>query len=135
MHAAVGEGVYEGFNEFEIFGATGGRLDHTLANIQLAASLAQKGIKHIIHGPGYCVAAINNSTVEFDDSYEGYISVFAHSDVCLGVCIEGLKYEVDDAKFTNSFSLGVSNEFIGKNSKISVGNGTLVIVYTDKKGE
>lgn len=135
MHAAIGEGIYEGFDEFEIFGATGGRLDHTFANIQLAASLAQKGIKHLIHGIGYNIVAVKNSSVSFDASNEGFVSVFSHSDVCLGVSIEGLKYELSDARLTNTFALGVSNEFIGKDSKISVEKGTLVIIYTDKKGE
>ncbi len=133
MHAAVGEGVYEGFADFEIFGATGGRLDHTVANIQLAASLAQKDIKHIIHGNGYNVVAVKNSEITFDESERGYISVFAHSDVCMGVSIKGLKYELDDARLTNTFSLGVSNEFTGKKSSISVEKGTLVIIYTSEE--
>ena len=135
MHAAVDEGIFKGYDKFEIFGATGGRLDHTLANIQLAVSLAQRGIKHIIHGEGYCIKAINDSFAEFDSSYNGYVSVFSHSDSCVGVSIEGLKYELSNVTLSNSFALGVSNEFIGKKSKISVKKGTLVIVYTNKKGE
>lgn len=133
MFAAIETGVSHGFNEFEIFGATGGRLDHTLANIQLAASLAQKGIKHLIHGDGYRIVALENGEVAFDESNSGYISVFAHSDVCSGVSIEGLKYELKDASLTNNFTLGVSNEFTGKKSKISVKNGTLVIIYTKER--
>lgn len=135
MYAAVCEGIANGFSEFEIFGATGGRLDHTVANIQLAASLADKGLKHLIHGNGYSIVALKNSFITFDASFSGYISVFSHSDVCMGVCIEGLKYELSDARLTNTFTLGVSNEFIGKESKISVEKGTLVIIYTDRKGE
>lgn len=132
MHAAVDEGIAAGFTEFEIFGATGGRLDHTLANVQLAASLAEKGLRHRIHGSGCCVVALNNSDIAFDADMSGYISVFAHSDVCTGVTIEGLKYELRDACLSNTFSLGVSNEFIGAESRISVENGILVIVYTCK---
>ena len=132
MHAAVSEGIKKGFGEFEIYGATGGRLDHTLANIQLAVSLAQKDIKHCIHGDGYCIVAVTDSQINFDASNSGYISVFAHSDVCASVTIEGLKYELKDSMLLNSFTLGVSNEFIGKKSKISVQKGTLIIIYTVK---
>ena len=135
MHAAVDEGINNGFNDFVIFGATGGRLDHTLANIQLAASLAEKGVNHIICSEYYCFKAVKNSFVEFDASYEGYISAFSHTDSCAGVSIEGLKYELSNATLLNTFALGVSNEFIGKKSKISVEKGTLIIVYTNKKGE
>lgn len=131
MYAAVEEGIKRGFERFEIFGATGGRLDHTLANIQLAAFLAKKNVEHRIHGDGYSIVAINASSVSFDAYFSGYISVFAHSDVCLGVTIEGLKYELKDDVLTNTFSLGVSNEFVGKESRVSVEKGIIVIVYTN----
>ena len=133
MYAAVEEGIKRGFERFEIFGATGGRLDHTLANIQLAALLAQKNVSHCVHGDGYSVVALNGSSISFDSSYSGYISVFAHSDVCMGVDIKGLKYELSDGRLTNTFSLGVSNEFIGKESRISVEKGIVIIHYTSKK--
>ena len=130
MYAAVEQGIAAGYRDFEIYGATGGRLDHTFANVQLAAYLAQKGFSHRIFGNGFGIVALNNSEIRFDSSMQGYISVFSHSDVCTGVTIENLKYELHGASLTNSFSLGVSNEFIGKESRISVENGTLIIIYT-----
>lgn len=130
MYAAVEQGIAAGFRDFEIYGATGGRLDHTVANVQLAAYLAQKGYSHRIFGNGFGIVALNNSEIFFDSSMQGYISVFSHSDVCTGVTIENLKYELHGASLTNSFSLGVSNEFIGKESRISVENGTLIVIYT-----
>ena len=130
MYAAIQEGIVDGCDEFEIYGATGGRLDHTIANIQLAAYLAQKGFAHKICGDGYGIVALNNSEICFDSTMSGYISVFSHTDVCMGVTIEGLKYELHDARLTSSFSLGVSNEFVGTDSRISVEKGTLIIIYT-----
>lgn len=133
LHAAVETGLKKGCSRFEIFGATGGRLDHTLANIQLSVSLAEKNIPHIIRGNGFSICAIKNEKIEFSSDMQGYISVFSHSDNCTGVSIKGLKYELDGASLSNNFALGVSNEFIGKNSVISVDNGTLVIIYGYQK--
>lgn len=129
MYAAVEAGIERGYSDFYIYGATGGRFDHTLANIQLIASLAQKGMNAKIIDGSTVITSICNSSLFFDGEYSGYISVFAHNDVCRGVSIKGLKYELDNAELSNSFPLGVSNEFIGKESAISVENGTLIIIY------
>ena len=129
MYAAVEVGMEYGCDRFEIFGAMGGRFDHSLANIQLAVSLAEKRISHVVRGNGFSVVAVRNGGIPFFSDMKGYISVFSHSDVCKGVTIKGLKYELENAELSNSFSLGVSNEFTGKDSSISVENGTLVIIY------
>ena len=43
MLAAVREGIRAGYSLFHIYCGTGGRLDHTLANLQVAAALSQEG--------------------------------------------------------------------------------------------
>lgn len=130
MDAAVSIGEKKGYREFKLYGALGGRIDHSIANIQLISSLANRNVKAEIYGSDAYITAIHNGTVEFDLKQKGYISVFSHSDVCTGVSIEGLKYELNDAELKNIFPLGVSNEFTDKPSKITVKNGTLVIVIT-----
>ena len=57
-------------------------------------------------------------------------SVFSMSDVSEGVTISGAKYELKDAELTNTFALGVSNQFIrGNETQLIVENGTLLIIY------
>ncbi len=129
MQAAVDKGIEIGFDNFVIYGATGGRLDHTLANIQLIASLAERGMKAEIKDGKTVIRAVCNSSVSFSEEYSGYISVFAHSDICSGVTVKGLKYELENAELKNNFALGVSNEFTGKKSFVSVECGTLILHY------
>lgn len=129
MHAAVETGIEREYKEFHIFGACGGRLDHTLANIQLIASLAERKINAFIHDGETVITAVCNDKICFPKKCKGYVSVFSHSDKCTEVYIKGLKYTLDNATLTNVFPLGVSNEFIGCESEIIIGNGTAIIIY------
>ncbi len=129
-HAAINIGIENGYDDFVIYGALGGRIDHSLANIQLIASLSQKNIKTEIRSGKTVMTAITNSSIRFNSSYKGYISVFSHTEKCEGVCLRGLKYPLENATLTNSFPLGVSNEFIGDDSKIIITKGTAIIVYS-----
>ncbi|MBR4858435.1 MAG: thiamine diphosphokinase [Clostridia bacterium] len=129
MYAAAEIGLEKGYKEFLIFGACGGRLDHTISNIQLAVSLTEKGNKCTIIDGETNITSIHNGTVEFSENNTGYISIFSHSDNCTGVTIKGLKYTIENQSLKNSFPMGVSNEFIGQKASVTVKNGTLVIIY------
>ena len=129
MLSAVREGVKKGYERFHIYRGTGGRIEHTIANMQLLTELSQSGKRGFLFGKDYIITAVTNGMLELPALASGFVSVFSHSDRAEGVCIEGLKYELQNAVLTNSFPLGVSNEFIGKKGKISVANGTLWIVF------
>ncbi len=133
MDAATVTGWGKGFREFHIYGGTGGkRFSHTFANIQLLSGIAIKGGKAFLHGEHDISTVIFNDSVEYDADMRGFISVFSLSDRAVGVNIEGLKYELKDGMLENSFALGVSNEFIGQKSRVSVENGLLLIVVEKK---
>ena len=129
MRSAVLEGMNAGYETFHIYGGTGGRIEHTIANMQLLAELSSGGKRGFLFGRDYIITALTNGTFVFPEHASGYVSVFAHSDRAEGVWLKGLKYELQDAVLSNSYPLGVSNEFIGKASSISVKTGTLLIVF------
>lgn len=125
---AVKKGFENGYNNFRIFGCIGGRLDHTLANIQTAAYIAKNGGKCTFVGDKECFTVIKNKSISFNEAYKGDISVFALEN-STGVNIKGLYYEMENGKLTPDFPLGTSNKFSGKASKISVKSGTLLIIW------
>ena len=127
--AAVRIGIEKGADTFIIYGGLGGRLDHTIANIQLICALNKKGYKAFLLGEHSVITIINDSEISFDSCLSGYVSVFAHSDTCEGVSIKGLKYCLDNARLKNSQALGVSNEFIGSPAKITVRSGALTVMW------
>lgn len=125
---AVKEGLKRGYQEFVIYGGSGGRLSHTIANIALLADLAAKGCSGLMIGQKTWHRVIRNSGISFDSSQRGYLSVFCLGDEAKGVFEEGLKYGLCDALLTKEYPVGVSNEFIGKESRVSVREGTLLLI-------
>ena len=81
------------------------------------------------------ITAITNGVLSFSPVPSGYISVFSYSEKSEGVYLQGLKYPLADATLTNTFPIGTSNEFIGESSRISVKNGTLMIVFPKEAKE
>mgnify|MGYP002447738690 CR=1 FL=1 len=129
MMLAIKLGLSRGYREFAIYGGLGGRLDHTIANIQSLTYLAGEGAAGILYGDSYALTVIKDSSFTVPKDATGMVSVFSLSDSSENVSIKGLKYEVDGVTLTNAFPLGVSNETTAKKGIISVGSGTLLILW------
>ncbi len=128
MLAAVKHGLKLGYRSFRLYGANGGRLEHTIANIQILKYLKERdAVGYIMDGTGMILLA-QNETITFRDTMEGYVNVFSLNEKAHGVTIRGLKYELEDVTLTNAMPLGISNEFTGATSEISVKDGTLLII-------
>lgn len=126
-------GLEKGYTEFVIYGCLGGRIDHTLGNIQVLSFLAKQGAHGTLAGDEFTIRTIMNDTLSFskelpENTAGNICSVFSLSDKSLNVSIKGLEYEVENITLTNSFPLGISNTFIGKNASISVESGTLAVI-------
>ena len=128
MHLAYLEGARRGYKKFKIYGGTGGRLDHTLANISLLLYAAERGHKMSLIDKLSSSIVIKNGEARLTGDVGKQISVFAMGGEARGVDIVGLYYEAHGATLTPSFSLGVSNHFIGKEARISVNDGALLVM-------
>lgn len=132
---AIIEGIKHGYDSFIICGSLGGkRLEHTIANIALAASYAKRGYDVTLTDGNYSVKPLHNGTLSFDEKHEGFVSVFPFYGNADGVSETGLKYPLCNATLDSSNpTLGVSNEFTGNKAEISVGNGTIIIIWQNGK--
>ncbi len=130
MTLAVKEGLARGYKSFVLFGALGGeRFDHTVANIQLLSFICSQGARGTVIHNNTVLTAFSNSEAVFSKENKGYVSVFSLCDESRGVNIENMKYSVENFTLTSNNPIGVSNEFIGKESRIAVEDGTLLVVY------
>lgn len=128
---AVRRALELGYTRILIFGGVGGRLDHTLANIQTLAFANQRGAEAFLFGEGYALTAMSVCTLSFDARYSGDLSIFCHGPEASGVCERGLKYSLDCATLSCDLPLGVSNSFTGESAELCVREGTLIAYWRD----
>ena len=130
MMLAVDYGYEKGYRNFVLFGALGGeRNDHSVANIQLLHYITSKGARGTIYHGNEVFRAFSDGTLSLPAELKGYVSVFSLSSESRGVTIRNLKYTVNDFTLCSYKPIGVSNEFLGKESEIEVKDGALLVVY------
>lgn len=129
---AIEHAISKGYRKIFVYGAIGGELDHTIANLAILADFTQRGIDIAFIYDENAIFGVSNSKIIFDSEAKGRISVFSFKDRAEGVCEKGLLYELKNASLQNNIPLGVSNEFVGKIAEISVSNGVLLI-HTSKE--
>ena len=130
MHAALRLGWERGFRTFRLYGGTGGRIDHTLANLQSLAWLASQGGRGFLVGPDWTATVLSSGgALTLEAGRRGTVSVFCLGDRAEGVDIQGLKYGLTNGVLTCDDPLGVSNSFLGGESRVSVRRGTLLVLW------
>lgn len=125
---AVEIGIEKGCEEFYIFGATGGRTAHTLGNLQVLKHIADKGMVGYIFDRDTVITVISEKTLDFSNA-SGYISLIPFGCDKATVTLSGFKYELEHGDIPCSRPLGISNEFCGESSSITVHNGTVIAVW------
>ena len=120
----------EGLEYIYVYGALGGRLDHTMCALQQIVKYTNKGMRVIAIGEDQSVCAVvSDGMIEFSANSSGVISIFSATNQSTNVSIRGLKYEIQDYTLLNTEPLGLSNEFVGTESQISVEDGDLLIFF------
>lgn len=135
MLLAVKYGLENGCGSFLIYGGLGGRLSHTMANLQVLRFLCQRGCRGLLIDGGSIVTMIQNERLCFAQTCEGMLSVFAQGGAALGVSIRGLKYPLEDGTLMPDYPLGTSNEFCGEDAQVEVRDGALLLVWESTRSD
>ena len=132
MVFALRRGLDLGYRRFVLLGGVGGRLEHTLGNLQILDWLTTQGAQGFLAGEKTVATALRDGSLTFPPSMSGYLSVFCNSETAQGVTLTGLKFPLENAVLTSSFPVGVSNEFLEQPAQVSVREGCLLLVWEDK---
>lgn len=149
-----------GYERVTVIGGIGGRLDHTIANIQDIVSFSQKGLRIIMRDSRNQLSVLDSgnymifpdgqivsdqfssfgfsSDELFDVDHEGRtakakrdmaanISLFAYSSEAV-VSISGVGYPISHHMLTNTYPLGVSNEFTADYATLTIHEGIVLLL-------
>ncbi len=130
---AMEKGVEQGCKTFVFYGCLGGKLEHTVANLQHLSWLAGWNLTGWMTDGRIWATAVSGDGAKpghlaLPARDRGMVSVFCMGDRAEGVSIRGLKYGLQDGELSGSFPLGVSNEFVGEKAEISVKKGVLLVM-------
>ncbi len=131
---AVKCGAERGHDRFVIYGALGGKIDFTLANMQILTYMAEAGMDAYMIGQGAAVTAVKNGRISFNSRFKGRISVLSMRGTAKGVTIKGLKYTLENGALACDVPLGVSNEFTGRDAFAEALDGTIAVIYGASNG-
>ncbi len=129
--AAYNEGLKLGFKSFVLFGGTGGRFEHTFANVSLMAMASKSGRCFEIIDNKHIFRSITNSSIKINRKENQQVSVFAYGNKAFGVTEKGFHYSLNNDTL-NPFdgALGTSNDIVDEYGEITVEDGTLIIIET-----
>lgn len=120
--------IAEGCDEIRLYCALGGRIDHTIANIQTLELLRKCGVNAVIISEKSRIYLVHEREAVIP-AFNGYVSVFSYGETCM-LSEYGMKYELVRYRLDNAFPLGVSNEVAGEVGRIIVHGGTALVIET-----
>lgn len=128
---AVREGLKRGFRDFVLLFSLGGRLDHTVANIQTLAFLRQHGADGLLVGPRDTVRLLENGSLTLGRDTGRTFSIFAFGGTARGVTLTGMQYPLDNAEVTENFPIGLGNHILEPQGSVTVADGRLLVIESE----
>lgn len=118
-------------DEIYLLGATGGRLDHFLANLAVLMIPTKLGIKAwILNEKNRITLLREGCSLEKKHTFGKYVSLIPYTDEVTGVVLKGFRYLLDGHTFTRDNTLGLSNEIEDEIAEISFESGILIMILS-----
>lgn len=112
-----------------LYGATGSRLDHTLANLSLLKLGLLHGIDMQIRDKYNRIRLVKGQCVlQKQAQFGDYISLLPFSETVEDICLKGFRYPLDHGRMAQGNSLGISNVLEEERGVISAGSGILMLI-------
>ncbi len=129
--AAAKIGMERGCTHFSIYGASGARMDHSLANLQLLLFLHHEGCPATLIDE-FCRIEVVQGRRRLVGEVGQTISLLALGEGARGVTLRGMRYPLHEADLSADFALGISNELAEPCAEIEINCGCLLLFWVKK---
>lgn len=129
MMLAVKTALGEGYESIILCGGLGGRLDHTIANIQTLEYIAEHNCSGTIYSERNIIMLQQKGCRRYKKQEKAYFSLFALTESA-EITTRGTKYNLTDYMLSRAFPLGVSNEIIEDHADVEVKSGILLVLFS-----
>jgi len=112
-------------------GATGGRLDHMMANIDVLYACMQKGVEAwIVDSQNRLYLLDEGKTFCRDELWGKYVSFLPYTEQVFGITLTGFKYPLVKKNIRRGEEAGlcISNEVIEETGRITFDEGVVICV-------
>lgn len=122
---AIEFAIEKGANDIVLLGATGNRLDHSMANIMLLYRLLNKNINVVIID-SHNEVFITKNILRLNNEESCFVSVIPLTDS--KVTLKGFEYDTDSVEFNLGSTLGISNVIKDKEGLIEIESGICLVI-------
>ncbi|NLM38241.1 MAG: thiamine diphosphokinase [Firmicutes bacterium] len=129
LELACGQLAAQQYQTVLVFGALGGRLDHTLANLSLMYRMAQGGTALVLIGDEQAATLLTGpESIRIFPFPGGHFSLLPYPSTAQGVSIRGAKYPLDKVTLELGSTRGIHNEFLSGPAEVELEAGSLLVI-------
>ena len=118
----------KGIKDITIWGGTGGRLDHTMANIYASISFVREGMSIVFSEPGLDVH-ITRRNLKIAGYPGDTVSIFPLGEESARVSLMGFQYPLEEAVLKQELPIGISNILKDEEGYVLVRSGILAVFH------
>jgi thiamine pyrophosphokinase len=133
LELALQHAAEQGIRDIFLLGASGGRLDHSLANLLLLAHPTFKDL-NIKIVEGHQTTFLIRNTANIRGNPGDIVSILPIGGNAVGVSNEGLEWPLNDETLPTGSPRGISNVLLGEHAVIRVRQGTLLCIVRRGSG-
>lgn len=121
-----------GSDKIFLLGATGGRLDHYMGNLQslLITAMEEKEGWILDEQNAITVRKAGKICIHKEEQFGKYVSFFSMGDEVTGLSLKGFQYPLDGYTLKNSDGIAVSNQLLDDCGIIEFETGYLMMVLS-----